>query len=1141
MVRGFRSRNFAVATVVACLASGVVAVPPTLLPVAHAADVLDESAGFALFAATDDQSINARRSWGGYFKLENGDYESKSVRSVRMYFLPDREANPNYPTPTGRYSNVDRFFPAEEKYQVQLKTNGKVTEDFGAVTGYGFEDARGYKWLDITLPKTVTIGEAETLFISNAAGADTLPWRAYNSSVGARGFAEPLDAQPATIHSKVVRADSAEPAEGVEVSLVGADGKTLQTQTTDADGTVTFADVEPGRTYTIKSGTLDGYFAEQPVSLTVASGQEYTPTPIELTPIGVTGRVIDDHQNPVKGVPVSIGELETTTDANGTFTLTHVPEGEQKIRAGASTRTLPKSRGVRVEPTERNRAGDITVAAQPGAITGKVVDSSGTPVAGVKVSADQDDTVTVAVTDPDGFFRFPDLEPGAYDISVSATETIEGGVHQRVPVAPGETAIADISVNLLPGALSGVVVSDRKTPIAGATVKVHAEEDPARAVAATTDDKGAFQAAGLTPGTYVVDVVADGYTARTTSVVVSPNKTVALEVTLAPTPTPKPAPTTKKTTPKKTTPKKTTPKKTTQKTTTKPKPTLTTKKPVPKPTLTTKKPVPKPTPTTKKPAPKPTPTTKKPAPKPTLAPVENFGWGDIEVRPGEIEIANPQKSAGRGVAFVVDGVTRQDGQPLLDATWVTVDQNGTVAAAPQANVAPGKYTAEIRNSTGGHNVVTITVGKPQSEAALYDVSYEPRTVRAGERASSPKPAATRTITPEKYGWQPLPAGTGYRIIKNPNATVTSDGRVELKVPKDAKPGSTIKVKVAITFPDGSKDEAIVPFEIVESPIADRLAPSYEAGVLVGPGQHTMITAHTSKGVPDGTEYALDEDAELGGWVVGVNQRTGVLDVTAPSADAKPVKVPVKVRFPDGSERTITARIGVATATAPKRGTTLTYPVTVANTGRAVTAKPKGTVPEGTVFVLMDDAGMRVDVDQRTGNVRADVPANAPADATYTVRVRAQYPDGTTALLPLKVTTDSQARRDSKGTATAPRGTTFGLSEKFDEPGWYVSVDKRTGELSVDVDADATKKKSVQVPVVVSYPDGSQRIKNVEANAPALQTVTPTPQDAPSGASSGYSWVPIVLGLLAAIGGVGYAAFVNQDHIRRMLSQFGIRI
>ena len=154
MVRGFRSRNFAVATVVACLASGVVAVPPTLLPVAHAADVLDEAAGFALYATTDDQSINARRSWGGFFKLEDGDYESKSVRSVRMYFLPDREANPNYPTPTGRYSNVDRFFPAEEKYQVQLKTNGKVTEDFGALTGYGFEDARGYKWLDITLPKT---------------------------------------------------------------------------------------------------------------------------------------------------------------------------------------------------------------------------------------------------------------------------------------------------------------------------------------------------------------------------------------------------------------------------------------------------------------------------------------------------------------------------------------------------------------------------------------------------------------------------------------------------------------------------------------------------------------------------------------------------------------------------------------------------------------------------------------------------------------------------------------------------------------------------------------------------------------------------------------------------------------------------
>jgi len=95
---------------------------------------------------------------------------------------------------------------------------------------------------------------------------------------------------------------------------------------------------------------------------------------------------------------------------------------------------------------------------------------------------------------------------------------------------------------------------------------------------------------------------------------------------------------------------------------------------------------------------------------------------------------------------------------------------------------------------------------------------------------------------------------------------------------------------------------------------------------------------------------------------------------------------------------------------------------------------------------------------------------------------------------------------------------------------------------------------LKVPMKVTFPDGSTKIVEyaftaTDTPAPAVKqnrTSSGSSDGSSIGSSAGSSdgssasggWIAVVLGLLAMIAGVGYAAFLNQDAIRAQLKHYG---
>lgn len=1090
MVRGFWSRSIAIAAITACAASGVTAVPAVPLPIAHAAENFDVDDGdFSLTVSTGNFPATPT-DWRAIFRLADGDYEPKTFRSVRIYFYVIGGGGKN--------------FPAEDTYSVKLTHARTEVEDFGEVTGYGHIDDTGTRWMDLTFDKDVTLKDGQTLIVDKKGGAGTLPVRGFGSSQGAggRGFIDPIDPKSVSISGNVaVDRENGNFPDGLEVSLLDGAGTVTDTATTNKDGTYTFSKVKPGA-YSLKLGTVPGYLA--PESFTVEAKAGVAVPDKDLIPITATGRVIGPDNSLLEGVEVAIGEHTATTDSEGRYTLTGVPAGSATLNIAASEKHDTRDNAKTVEIHERavNELGDVNVHAQFGSIKGRVLDKAGNLVADVPVTVTIDGgEVHPTTTDKQGYYTLGNLLPGVADITVEGNDLLEGEVRLGVDVRSGKETVEDfyLEAKERKGSVQFHVVAEGDEPLPHAKARI----TPGETLEA--DHNGDFREQELLEGEYKVLFEADGYVPKAADFSIHKDQLSEVNETLAPVPVltlePKPTPT----------------------------PTSTTA-PAPKPSHTS---TPTPTPTsavtsTPKPTPKPKPAS---TPKPTPKPAVNFTWDAVTVAPGDVVKTRPKENVAAGITFGEPSVQRS-GLTIKGADWVTVDAAGTVVIAPPEVVTPGEYVVEVPNSTAGSGTVAVTVTEPASLASLYKVSYAPRIVRAGGSAVSAAPIARRGA----YDWQPLPAGTTFDVVDTSGATVDVDGRVTFNAPRGSKVGRIHTVDVRVTFPDKSTQTVRVPFEVAAASMSQVTAPRYETGVLVGPGQSAEVQIANPDSLPAHTEFAL-APGDLQAWSASVDATTGILRMTAPTGTAKPVVVKVEARYPDGSTRTIEAYVGVAAAKAPTKRDAPEFPVSVVNVGKSATAAPTGKVPAGTEFTLADDAGLQVSVDKRTGEVRAEIPDNAPVDASYTVLVRVQYPDGSESLMPVTVLTNSQAREQESATApTAPKGTTYGLAADFSAPGWKIDINPATGEITARVDSSVAEHASIEVPRVVTYPDGSQRTQRVTLHAKDAVKPAPAPKT-----SSTATWLPIVLGLLAALGGAGYAAFVNQDHIRQLLSKYGIRI
>lgn len=271
--------------------------------------------------------------------------------------------------------------------------------------------------------------------------------------------------------------------------------------------------------------------------------------PVELrvtTGLSLRGRVVEDATGePVPGVQVQavvpaaggaaprLGFFPAldTTDEEGQFVLRSLAPGTVVVQVEARG-FVPVSRTVEVGANARPLLIRLAKGLE---IRGRVFETNGEPAAGVGVSAQpasprvtrglgEVDHRASERTDSSGRFVLSGLLPGPYRVEASGF----AGESDRVLV---EAGAADVELHL--GRLGAVEVQtadERGSPVADARVRLLG---PAQVpLEGTTDAAGRTRFAELPPGSYRVDVRAEGFAGAGETVQVAGGKTVFKAMTL---------------------------------------------------------------------------------------------------------------------------------------------------------------------------------------------------------------------------------------------------------------------------------------------------------------------------------------------------------------------------------------------------------------------------------------------------------------------------------------------------------------------------------------------------------------------------------------------------------------------------------
>ena len=497
--------------------------------------------------------------------------------------------------------------------------------------------------------------------------------------------------------------------------------------------------------------------------------------------------------------------------------------------------------------------------------------------------------------------------------------------------------------------------------------------------------------------------------------------------------------------------------------------------------------------------------------------------------------------------------------------WVSVDpKTGQVTANPGADVPAGTYEIPVEVNVGGvtktvMTQVTVVVTDPKEEPTLTEAQttqpFYPGASTRVEQGTDVTVPAPSFDDPTTNAAEEKPADVSFGLSTAPGDPnldwVTVDptsGALTLKPTDKVQPGGYL-VPVEVTYGDHSTEIVNVPV-VVEKPAArpmkDTAQPYYPATTPVifagttetvkAPTFDDPTTADTKETKPEGTKFALGEGAPK--WVT-IDPETGELTI-APAADVPTGahRIPIEVTYADGSKGIVYQRVMIANSK-------LAYPkTTVGDEPVKVKTNLGDQVVPGSTFRLVSfPDGWKVTIDEKTGEVTIDAPANAEpgeydikveglvngeviSKATLVAEVKEakdtaepRYPD-TKPIVPGGsgiVVTPSFDDPATEATETMPKGTKFALGK--DAPAW-AKIDPETGKLTL-TPPEGTDPKPYVIPIEVTYPDGSKDLVSQSVTIAKPDTPTP-PANGSSEEEKTGAIIGGILGGLALLGGGAWA-------------------
>ena len=446
-----------------------------------------------------------------------------------------------------------------------------------------------------------------------------------------------------------------------------------------------------------------------------------------------------------------------------------------------------------------------------------------------------------------------------------------------------------------------------------------------------------------------------------------------------------------------------------------------------------------------------------------------------------------------------------------DVRGEAVDATYTVTNAPEGWTAEPtedgtlKVTAP-KNAKGGDTAeFTVEVAYPDGSVDTLKPSVEVIDLDAtvstpGYGTEKGKRGTEVTLTQTEK----LPKGSTFTITEEQDLgdwkpeIDPNTGEITVTIPKSANPGDEKTILVDVKYPDGSTDTKVPAKVIVLND------PGY-GEVTDKPGE-TVELPQTGE-VVDGSTFEIAPDQDLGDWKPEIDPNTGKITVTIPEG-AKPggeKEILVNVTDPN-SDKPDTVPAKVIVHGAPD------YPAVEKTPGDDVTLTPgKDNVPADSTYEITPDQDLGEwdpKIDPNTGEITVKVPETAKDGEKKTINVTVTYPSGKTDTVPAEITVKD--RETSPGTETpetpenpdkkgptiivipgkpkelTPKVSgdndgdpTYKLPDGYKAPdGWNITVDPKTGDITITAPKDATPGTKIEVPVEITFPSGNKETQEI---------------------------------------------------------------
>ena len=336
----------------------------------------------------------------------------------------------------------------------------------------------------------------------------------------------PTDAAAGVLAGAVLDWGTGAPVAGAEVAIEGAEG--TSSFVSGPDGRFEVTPPAPGR-YRVVSALAAGYLPwapeASPLELVARPRQRIDGVVIYLVPaIEYRGRVVTPDGEPAPGATVVLLDAAAGERARAPIDDRFVADDEGGFTFRAPDGALLEARHDGFAPGRAvvdgavtvSRELTITLGARGGAapadltIAGVVVDASGAPVGGARVTAEAGELArrAVAETDADGRFVVGPLDPGTHAVVAHARG------HAPVAVA-ADAGAAGVELRLGAAArITGRVVDPGGAPVPAASIVVLARAGVATrtvAVAQVFDAEGRFAVEDVAAGDYQLLAQAHGW------------------------------------------------------------------------------------------------------------------------------------------------------------------------------------------------------------------------------------------------------------------------------------------------------------------------------------------------------------------------------------------------------------------------------------------------------------------------------------------------------------------------------------------------------------------------------------------------------------------------------------------------------